>query len=150
MKKFLIFITSFILFLFPSFLIKNYSFYNQLNLPFFALPTPFFGVIWTILYILISISISIIYSMYNYKYIPDYNKILISNYIFNEAFTFIFFVFKSTFLGFIITIANLITSIFLYYETKSLDKKASMFLIPYVYFNIFAVSLSLTIYFMNL
>lgn len=150
MKKFLIFLTSFLLFLIPSFFIKDYSFYEQLNLPWFALPKIAFPIIWTTLYFLISISISIIYSMYQFKYINDYNKALISNYIFNELFTFILFYFKNLFLSFIIVLSNLITSLFLYYETKSLDKKASNFLLPYVFFNIFATILMLTIYFMNL
>lgn len=88
--------------------------------------------------------------MYQFKYIPDYNKALISNYIFNELFTYVLFYFKQLFFSFIIALGNFITSLFLYYETKSLDKKAANFLLPYVFFNLFAVVLSLTIYFMNL
>lgn len=150
MKKFLIFLSSFCLFLLPSLFLKDYSFYEQLKLPFFALPKSWFPIIWTILYLLVSISISIIYSMYHFKYISDYNKTLISNYIFNELFIFILFYFKNVFLSFIIALANFITSLFLFYETKSLDKKASNYLIFYVYFNLFATILMLTIYFMNL
>lgn len=150
MKKLIIFIVSFIIWIIPSIFIKDYSFYNELNLPFFALPKWAFPIIWTILYILISISISIIYNMYQPKYIKDYNKSLISNYIFNELFTYILFVFKNLFFSFVIALSNLITSLFLYYETKSLDENASKFLLPYVYFNVFATILSLTIYFINL
>ena len=150
MKKLIIFIVSFIIWIIPSLFIKDYSFYNELNLPFFALPKWAFPIIWTILYILISISISIIYNMYQPKYIKDYNKSLISNYIFNELFTYILFIFKNLFFSFVIALANLITSLFLYYETKSLDENASKFLLPYVYFNVFATILSLTIYFINL
>ena len=148
--KLIIFIVSFIIWIIPSIFIKDYSFYNELNLPFFALPKWAFPIIWTILYILISISISIIYNMYQPKYIKDYNKSLISNYIFNELFTYILFIFKNLFFSFVIALANLITSLFLYYETKSLDENASKFLLPYVYFNVFATILSLTIYFINL
>lgn len=150
MKKLIIFIVSFIIWIIPSIFIKDYSFYNELNLPFFALPKWAFPIIWTILYILISISISIIYNMYQPKYIKDYNKSLTSNYIFNELFTYILFVFKNLFFSFVIALSNLITSLFLYYETKSLDENASKFLLPYVYFNVFATILSLTIYFINL
>ena len=150
MKKIFIFLSSFLLFLIPSFFIRDFSFFDQLNLPFFALPKPLYGIVWTILYFLISISISIIYHMYQFKYIPDYNKALISNYIFNELFTYLLFYFKQLFFSFIIALGNFITSLFLYYETKSLDKKAANFLLPYVFFNLFVVVLSLTIYFMNL
>ena len=89
MKKLIIFIISFTIWIIPSIFIRDYSFYNELNLPFFALPKWAFPIIWTLLYILISISISIIYSMYQPKYIKDYNKSLISNYIFNELFSYI-------------------------------------------------------------
>lgn len=150
MKKFLIFIISFLLFVLPSILIKDYSFYSQINLPWFALPKIAFPIVWTILYFLIAISISIIYSMYQFKYISDYNKSLISNYIFNQLFTFVFFYFKNLFFGFVIALFNFITSLFLYYESKSLDEKSSKFLIPYVLFSLFATILSLTIYFINL
>lgn len=150
MKKLIIFIVSFIIWIIPSIFIRDYSFYSELNLPFFALPRWAFPIIWTILYILISISISIIYNMYQPKYIKDYNKSLISNYIFNELFTYILFIFKNLFFSFVIALSNLITSLFLYYETKSLDENASKFLLPYVYFNVFATILSLTIYFINL
>lgn len=150
MKKLIIFIISFIIWIIPSIFIRDYSFYNELNLPFFVLPKWAFPIIWTLLYILISISISIIYSMYQPKYIKDYNKSLISNYIFNELFTYVLFVFKNLFFSFIIALSNLITSLFLYYETKSLDESSSKFLLPYVYFNVFATILSLTIYFINL
>ena len=150
MKKLIIFIISFIIWIIPSIFIRDYSFYNELNLPFFALPKWAFPIIWTILYILISISISIIYNMYQPKYIKDYNKSLISNYIFNELFTYVLFVFKNLFFSFVIALSNLITSLFLYYETKSLDENASKYLLFYVYFNVFATILSLTIYFINL
>ena len=150
MKKLIIFIISFTIWIIPSIFIRDYSFYNELNLPFFALPKWAFPIIWTLLYILISISISIIYNMYQPKYIKDYNKSLISNYIFNELFTYILFIFKNLFFSFVIALANLITSLFLYYETKSLDENASKFLLPYVYFNVFATILSLSIYFINL
>ena len=148
-------ILKYILFLLPWFLSSilsssKYNYYNSLNLPFFALPKWAFPIIWTLLYILISISISIIYSMYQPKYIKDYNKSLISHYIFNELFTYVLFVFKNLFFSFIIALSNLITSLFLYYETKSLDESSSKFLLPYVYFNVFATILSLTIYFINL
>lgn len=148
--KLIVFIISFIIWIVPSFFVKDFSFYNELNLPFFALPKWSFPIIWTILYILISISISIIYKMYQPKYIKDYNKSLISNYIFNELFIYVLFIFKNLFFSFVIALSNLITSLFLYYETKSLDENASKFLIPYILFNVFATILSLTIYFVNL
>lgn len=126
------------------------NFYDSLNLPFFALPNYLYGIIWTILYILIAISIYKIYQYYKSYEIKAYNKSLIINYLFNQLYTFILFRIQNLFLGFIDALLIFITSLTLYDETKKLDEKASKYLIPYVFFSLFAVILSLTIYFMNL
>ena len=59
------------------------------------------------------------------------------------------FFLTNPFLGFVDSVAILITGLFLYYETKELDEKASKYLLPYVIFNLYATILSLTVYFMN-
>ena len=100
------------------------KFYETLNLPFFALPGFLYGIVWTILYILIAISIYMIYSEYKFKDIKSYNIALISNFIFNQLYTFIFFNLENTFLAFIDTILILITAINLYDETNKLNTKA--------------------------
>ena len=151
MKK----ILKFIIILFPWFLSGfvfkiNSNFYTNLNLPKFAPPTYFFGIIWTILYILIFTSIFMVYNTVYYKYIKNYTKVLIYNYIFNQLYIFFFFTLKNIFLGFVDIVLTFITSLFLYYETKEINQKASIFLIPYVLFTLFALILNLTIYFMNL
>jgi len=146
---------TFILILLPWFISgllfsNNLDFYNVISKPSFALPKFLFGPVWTILYILVAISVTIlIYSNY-IKYEKDYFKALISNYIFNQLYLFCFFSLQSPFLGFIDSVLIFITSLFLYYETKELNKKAAYFLLPYVFFNIYAVILSLSIYFLNL
>ena len=126
------------------------SFFNELKLPFFALPENLYGIVWTILYILISISIYKIYTISSYKYTKDYNKALISNYIFNQLYLFFIFSLENTFLGFVSSIGILITSLLLYYETKEIDIKSSKYLLPYVFFNIYATILSFTIYLLNI
>ena len=151
MKK----IIKFIILLLPWFLgglifRVDTSFYTSLNLPKFAPPTYFFPIVWTCLYILITISSYLVYNKSYYKYNTSYNKTLIYNYIFNQLYTFFFFTLKSIFLGFVDIVLVFITSLFLYYETKEIDKKASYFLIPYVIFVLFATILNLSIYFLNL
>lgn len=144
-------IFKFIIILLPFFLstiiYNDYSFYKTINKPFFALPSNLFGIVWPILYILVAISIYIVTDNYLTK---DYKKSLLYNYIFNQLYTIIFFMFKNPFLAFVDTILALITSLFLYYETKSISKKASKFLIPYVIFLVYAFILSTSIYFLNL
>lgn len=141
---------SYLLFLLPWFISsilfkvdKNY--YLSLRLPCFA-PSPIiFAIVWPILYILIAYSI--------YKTYKDRNNIytisLIFNYIFNQLYTFFFFVLKNNFLGLIDSIIVLITSIVLFIEIKKIDKNKSYFLIPYILWNIFAFILSISIIILN-
>ena len=151
MKK----IITYILILIPWFVSgllfkSNSTFYQSLNLPSFAPPPIVFGIVWPILYILISCSIYLIVNEFNLKDQKDYFIYLIINYISNQLFTFFFFTLEKLFLGFVDAIIVLLSSLFLYYETKSLNEKSSKFLISYIIWNIFATILSITIYFMNL
>lgn len=151
MKK----IFKFLIFLVPwfisSLLFKSDTiFYKSLNKPLFAPPSIIFPIVWTILYILIAISIYLIYNDNNYKDTQEYNKSLLINYFSNQIFSFLFFTIKSPFLALIDTIVVLISSLFLYYESKELNKKASKLLIPYIIWNVFATILIISIFFMNL
>ena len=150
MRKIFLFIIALIPWFISGIFMNDNSFYQTLNLPFFALPGGAYGIIWTILYILIAISIYKIYTNFNFKKIKEYNIALLLNYIFNQLYTFLLFGLENLFLALIDSILILISAINLYYETKKLDEKAAKFLIPYVLFNIFAFILSITIYFMNL
>ena len=151
MKK----IVKFLIFLLPWFLggllfKSDTIFYKSLNKPSFAPPSIVFPIVWTILYILIAISIYLVYKDNNYKNTPDYNKALLINYFSNQIFSFLFFTIKSPFLALIDTIIVLISSLFLYYESKELNKTSSKLLIPYIIWNIFATILIISIFFMNL
>lgn len=126
------------------------TFYKIINKPSFAPPSIVFPIVWTILYILIAISIYIIYKNYNYKDIPNYNKTLLINYFTNQIFSFLFFTIKSPFLALIDTIIVLISSLFLYYESKLLNKTSSKLLIPYILWNTFATILIISIFFLNI
>lgn len=150
MKKILLFVVSLLPWFLNALFMGNNAFYETINKPFFALPDFLYGIVWTILYILIAISIYMIYSEYKFRDIKKYNIALISNYIFNQLYTIIFFRLENLFLAFVDTVLILITAINLYDETKKLNEKASIFLIPYILFSIFACILSITIYFMNL
>ena len=148
-------IGKFLFFLLPWFISglifkSDNTFYKNLNKPFFAPPGIVFPIVWTSLYILIAISIYKVYDKNNCGNIPEYNKSLLINYFSNQLFTFLFFTIKSPFLALIDTIIVLISSLFLYNETKSLDKKASYFLISYIILNTFASILIISVFFLNL
>ncbi|MBQ9071801.1 MAG: tryptophan-rich sensory protein [Bacilli bacterium] len=125
-------------------------FYKSLNKPVFAPPSIVFPIVWTTLYVLIAISIYLIYKDNSYKDTPEYNKTLLINYFSNQIFSFLFFTIKSPFLALINTFIVLISSLFLYYESKSLNKTSAKLLIPYIIWNIFATILIIFIFFMNL
>lgn len=140
----------YLLFLLPwfisSILFKSSTmYYESLSLPFFAIPSYLFGIVWTILYILIAISIFMVYENSNKKY----KKYLLINFISNQLFTFFFFTLRNNFLSLIDVIVTLISAIYLYNETKLQNKKASYFLIPYIIFSIYALLLILSINILN-
>ncbi len=125
------------------------EYYNLLKIPSFALPNKLISIIWIILYILISISIYKISTTKNILKEKDYFYVLITNYLANQLFIYGFFYLKSPFFGFIISTITLVSSIFLFIETKKLNNKASYYLIPYMIYNTYAFILSLAIYIMN-
>ena len=137
-------IIRFLVYLLPWFLSSlifrtDTSFYDSIKKPFFAPPGIVFPIVWTILYILIAIGL---YTNKNKSI--DYYKSLIINYFSNQIFTFLFFIVKSPFIAFVDTVIVLISSLFLYNETKS------KWFIPYIIWNVFATILSLSVYLLNI
>ena len=146
MKK----IVKFILILLPWFIggfvfKSDQIFYKSLNKPAFAPAGFIFGIVWTILYILIAISI---FKIKNKR--KEYLKTLVINYFSNQVFNFFFFTIKSPFIALIDTIIVLISSLYLYIESKKDNNTSAYLLIPYILWNIFATILIISIYIMNI
>lgn len=121
----------------------NSLFYNNLNKPNFALNLNTIKIILIFIYTLVSISI------YNIKEKTfEYKKILIINYLSNQIFPFLFFTLESIFLGLISIFIILISSIFLYFESKQ-NKISSKLLIPCILFNLYLCILIIFIFFIN-
>ena len=127
----------------------DFSFYNQLKLPFFTINSKLIGIIWFIIYILISLSILKVSKTTNILKNKDYLYILITNYISNQVFLYFFFNLKSPFLGFCITTIIFASSIILLKETKKISIKAYYLLLPYIIYNTYALILMTSVYFMN-
>lgn len=127
----------------------NNEFYSLLKLPSFVLPGNVIGIVWLILYVLITISLYKVIKVTNIFKNTDYLYVLVTNYLANQLFSFVFFYLMSPFLGFIMTTITFLSSIFLYIETKNINKKASYYLIPYIVFSAYALIVSLSVYIMN-
>ena len=149
-KNVLFYLAILFLWLISGLLFKvNYDYYNMLDLPSFTLNGKVIGIIWFFIYILISASIYKVSKKTNILKNNDYLYILLTNYISNQLFLYFFFTLMSPFLGFAITTVILLSSIFLFIETKKIDKNSSYLLIPYITYNAYAFILMTTIYFMN-
>ena len=149
-KKFTIFIVCLLPWFLNNIIKVDYNYYKEIKLPFFAPPNIFYGIAWTIIYILISITVYSIVTSYKLKDIPkEYKIILLINYIANQSYTLVFFGLKCNFLGFVSCIITFITSLFLYEETSLLQSKKANLLSPYILLSLFASILSLTIFLLN-
>ncbi|MEG0826207.1 MAG: hypothetical protein RR404_01920, partial [Bacilli bacterium] len=80
----------------------------------------------------------------------DYNKYLFTNYIFNIFFMISLFIINNLFLSFCTIIVCFLSTLFLYYESKSYDLKASKYLVFNIYYNLYLSVILLVTYFMNL
>ena len=150
MKKIIIYILCLIPWFFSSILKADYSYLTKINTPFFTPPSWFYIVSWSLIYILVSYSFYKIITSYSFKNIPKSYKITyLLNYLANQSFIPLFFILKNNFLGFISCLITLLTTLFLYSETKPLNQTAAKVLIPYILLSIFATILSLSIYLIN-
>lgn len=132
-------------FLFPY----NKEFYDMLSLPSFTLKPIFISISWIIIYFLITYSIYKVKKKTNILSNHDYLYILITSYLANQLFPFMFFYLRSPFFGFVMTSIVFISSIFLLIETKKIINKTSYILIPYIVYSFYALILSISILVMN-
>ena len=150
-KKIIIFISCILPWFLNNIIPVDYSYYDTIKKPFFAPPSIFYPIAWTIIYILIAITIYTIIQSYKIKDIPKNYKItLIINYIFNQSYTILFFGLKNNFLGFISCLGTFLSALFLYEETSLINSKISKLLHPYIILSLFATILSLSIYLLNI
>ena len=125
----------------------NKSFYATLKLPFFNPPGIVFAIVWPILYILIALSIYLVFKKteVNHKYIIAY----LINFVLNQTFSLCFFFLQNLTL----TLYNIIllfgSTIYLLIQTKKENKISFYLLIPYLIWVVFATILYTTIFFLN-
>lgn len=126
------------------------SWYSVLNKPGFNPPNWIFGPVWTTLYILMGISLYLIWSKgLKDKYIKKSFKIFIIQLIFNSLWSVVFFGMQSPGLALFIIIvlwSLILTLIIRFYR---INKLAAFLLIPYILWVSFASVLNYSIWTLN-
>ena len=127
---------------------SGYMDYNDLIKPTLSPPGIVFPIAWTIIYLLIGIS----YTLLKEKgEVPKETKQLYyTQLIFNYLWTFIFFVFRLRLLSVLWIIILDILVILMTYQFYKQNKISGILLIPYVLWLLFATYLNISIYFLNM
>lgn len=127
------------------------NYYNSLVKPVWNPPAKLFGIVWSILYILISLSVAIVYVKTNgfAEVSIFYLCTLLINYVANQAFSFIQFRLKNLKLAFLDTGIVALTTFLLIYATIPYSKVAAWLLVPYLLWSCFATLLAWTLFKLN-
>lgn len=128
-------------------IISNFMDYNKLNKPPLSPPGFVFGIVWTILYILMGISSGIL----DYKNLIDNNikNIYYFQLFVNLLWPIAFFVFKWRLFAFIWLVFLIILIIKMVIEFYKKDKVSAYLQIPYLLWSIFASYLNIGVYLLN-
>lgn len=132
---------------FSFFTMNNMDTFKELAKP-IDVPAVVFPIVWSILYLLMSISYYIV-SNSNSKYKDEAKTAYIVQLIINSLWSLIFFGFEAYLLAFIWIIILLISVIIMIVNFYKVNKTAAYLQIPYVLWIIFAGYLNLGIYLLN-
>ncbi len=149
-KKIIFFFIVLAVFVIPGFLFgSSTDFYNEINKPVFAPPAILFSIVWPVLYIIQSYIITKLYFNNNDKENQKLLILLVINGILNIMYMPVFFAFKSIFGGFAISLLVAMSLIIVILKMRELQFKKWYLEIPYLLWSIFALILSISIYFLN-
>jgi translocator protein len=125
------------------------TWYQELTKPYLTPPNWVFGPAWTILYIMIAVSILLYYQSSGKQYAALTTVILIVHIIANFAWAPLFFQFQSPGLALIdilVLDVTLLALIYLFWQSSTL---AAVLLIPYLMWVSFATYLNVGLYWLN-
>ena len=125
------------------------NWYKKLNRAPWSPPNYVFGVVWPILYGMMTLSFLLVWK--NKKCFPYCSSltIFLLQLILNLSWTTIFFKYRMTWLAFAIIILILVLTVITYNRFIKIDKMAAYLLIPYISWLILASSLNLYIILFN-
>lgn len=127
--------------------ISKFMDYNTLTKPSFSPPGFIFGIVWSILYILMGIS----YGILDVKKLVDskVKNIYYTQLIVNLIWPILFFVFKWRLISCIWIILLVILVIYMIITFYKKDKLVALLQIPYLLWTLFATYLNIGIYILN-
>ena len=147
-KLILIIIVTFIVGSFFSiFTMNNMDTFKELNKP-IEVPGILFPIVWSILYLLMSISYYIVSSKNNENK-KEAEVSYVIQLIINSLWSLIFFGFEAYLFAFIWLLLLLVSIIVMIIRFYKVDKTAAYLQIPYLLWVIFAGYLNISIYFLN-
>ncbi len=121
---------------------------TTLNKPSFAPPSYLFGIVWTILYLLMGISSYLIYRSFS-SHRDTCLLIYALNLFLNFLWPIIFFNLEARLFAFIFIIFLDIVVIFMIICFNGISRKAAYLQIPYLFWLLFASILNFSVYFLN-
>ncbi|AXP49595.1 TspO/MBR family protein [Bacillus subtilis] len=124
--------------------------YNSLKKPDWTPSGTAIGIIWAILFAMISLSAAIVYAAFSFKGAKSFWFTLLINYVLNQAFSYFQFTQKNLLAASLDCLLVAITAIILLIIAKKYSRAASYLLLPYFLWSAFATFLSFTINSMNL
>ncbi|CAI6296388.1 MULTISPECIES: TspO/MBR family protein [Bacillus] len=124
--------------------------YNSLKKPDWTPSGTAIGIIWAILFALISLSAAIVYAAFSFKGAKSFWFTLLINYVLNQAFSYFQFTQKNLLAASLDCLLVAITAIVLLIIAKKYSRAASYLLLPYFLWSAFATFLSFTINSMDL
>ena len=127
---------------------SGYMDYNDLIKPTLSPPGIVFPIAWTIIYLLIGISYTLLKE--KGEVLKETKQLYYTQLIFNYLWTVIFFVFKLRLLSVLWIIILDALVIVMTYQFYKQNKVSGFLLIPYVLWLLFATYLNISIYFLNI
>ena len=122
--------------------------YNDLIKPPLSPPGIVFPIVWTIIYLLIGISYTLLKEKGEAP--KETQQLYYTQLILNYLWTFIFFVFRLRLLSVLWIIILDVLVVIMTYQFYKQNKLSGILLIPYVLWLLFATYLNITIYFLNI
>ena len=127
---------------------SNYMDYNDLIKPTLSPPGIVFPIVWTIIYLLIGISYTLLKEKGEAP--KETQQLYYTQLILNYLWTFIFFVFRLRLLSVLWIIILDVLVVIMTYQFYKQNKLSGILLIPYVLWLLFATYLNISIYFLNM